>query len=365
MQRRDFLKTSVLAGSTFLVAPSVVCANELSNSFGIDYKPRLFSIENNFTIVANDQVAKLWIPLPMDTDYHEVLKLSYEGDFDEAYIANDNPYNTKLLFVMWGKSSKSREVFVKFDVLMQQRSVNLKTAKTSTDYPSDVKEFLKGTAHTPVSPFLTNFVKEIIKNKKTPLEKAYAIYDWTVTNMFRDESVKGCGLGDATKIIEQKAFGGKCTDISSIFVALLRNAGIPAREIFGIRVGQSKISNACGKADDKGVAKISGAQHCRAEFYIVGIGWIPTDPADVVKVRLQEKLTDKDQKVQDMKKYFFGNWEMNWVAFNYARDFVLNPKPIQYPLNMLGYPYGEIGEDVLDYYDSKVFSYSYTATEIK
>jgi hypothetical protein len=54
---------------------------------------------------------------------------------------------------------------------------------------------------------------------------------------------------------------------------------------------------------------------------------------------------------------------MNWVAFNYARDFVLNPKPAQYPLNMLGYPYAELGEDVQNYYDPKSFAYAYTSQE--
>lgn len=55
---------------------------------------------------------------------------------------------------------------------------------------------------------------------------------------------------------------------------------------------------------------------------------------------------------------------MNWVAFNSARDFILTPKPTQYPLNMLGYPYAEVGEDALDYYDAKKFAYTYTSQEV-
>lgn len=365
MKRRLFLKGAVLLGTTMVINPSIVLANSATNPFGIDKKSRIFAIDNTYSLEPNDKVAQLWIPLPMDTEYHKVLKLSYKGDFDEAYISHDNPYNTKLLYVRWDKNSKSRELVVKFDVIMQERSANLNQATNGTNYPLDVQEFLKGTAHVPLSPFLSEFVKPIIDGKKTILEKAYAIYDWTVTNMYRDESVKGCGLGDATKILEQKAFGGKCTDISSVFVALLRNANIPAREVFGIRVGQSKISNACGKADENGLAKVSGAQHCRCEFFIDGIGWVPADPADVAKVRLQEKLTDKDQKFLDVKKYFFGNWEMNWVAFNYARDFVLNPKPAQSPLNMLGYPYGEMDDEVLDYYEPIAFTYAYVSKEQK
>ncbi len=247
---------------------------------------------------------------------------------------------------------------------MQERTTNFEKATSKTNYPKDVKVYLEGTKHIPVTKGLTKYVNDITNDSKTPLQKAQAIYDWTVSTMYRDESVIGCGIGDAQKSIEEKIYGGKCTDISSVFVCLLRNAKIPARETFGIRVGQSKISNACGKADEKGFADITGAQHCRAEFYIDGLGWVPCDPADVAKVKLAEKLSNDDKKLQDVKKYFFGSWEMNWVAFNSARDFVLEPKPTQYPLNMLGYPYAEVGEDVKDYYAPKTFVYNYKSQEV-
>ena len=54
---------------------------------------------------------------------------------------------------------------------------------------------------------------------------------------------------------------------------------------------------------------------------------------------------------------------MNWVAFSSARDFILTPKPTQYPINMLGYPYAETGEDALDYYNAIAFTYTYTSQE--
>jgi transglutaminase-like putative cysteine protease len=34
---------------------------------------------------------------------------------------------------------------------------------------------------------------------------------------------------------------------------------------------------------------VTRAQHCRAEFYSAGYGWVPVDPADVRKVVLEEK----------------------------------------------------------------------------
>ena len=65
-------------------------------------------------------------------------------------------------------------------------------------------------------------------------------------NMSRDNSVMGCGVGDAKAILTSGKLYGKCTDINSVFVALLRAANIPAREIFGIRVGSSRFSKAIG-----------------------------------------------------------------------------------------------------------------------
>ena len=362
MQRRTFLKGSAILSTAVLLAPNFTFANEEANPFGITNKPRKFSIKNNYSINPSEELTQLWIPLPKDESYHKVVDFSYKGNFDEAKVVK-NDYDTRVLYVKWNKSDKKRELEVSFDVIMQERTTNFSKATSSTNYSEDIKVYLKGTTHIPITTNLQKIAQDIVKDKKAPLEKAQAIYDWTVTTMYRDDSVIGCGIGDAKKSIEEKIYGGKCTDISSVFVCLLRNSGIPAREIFGIRAGQSKISNACGKADAKGFTDVTGGQHCRAEFYVDGLGWVPADPADVTKVRLAEKLTNEDQKIKDVKKYFFGSWEMNWVAFNSARDFILTPKPTQYPLNMLGYPYAETGEDALDYYNAKAFTYTYTSQE--
>lgn len=362
MQRRSFLKGTAILSTAILVSPSFALTQEEENPFGITNKPRKFSITNKYVINPSEESAQVWIPLPKEETYHKVIDLKFSGNYEEAKIVT-NDYDTKVLYAKWNKGEKNRELELTFDVIMQQRVTNFSKATSKTDYPSDVAVYLKGTKHIPVNASLQKIAQEIVQKANTPLEKAQAIFDWTVTTMYRDNSVIGCGIGDASKTLEEKIYGGKCTDISSAFVALLRNVGIPSREVFGIRAGQSKISNACGKADEKGFANITGGQHCRAEFYVDGLGWVPADPADVTKVRLAEKLTNEDKKIQDLKKYFFGSWEMNWVAFNSARDFVLNPKPTQYPLNMLGYPYAEVGEDALDYYNPKAFSYTYTSVE--
>ncbi|WP_320033748.1 transglutaminase family protein [Halarcobacter sp.] len=364
MERRNFLKSSALLSTTVLINPSFAFAKTESNPFGIKDGFRKFTIKNDYKLEASNEVTQLWVPVPLTSKYQELVDIKFDGNYEKAEIVK-NPYDTKVLYVKWAKSDKERVLNVTFDVITNQKSLDLSKADGKEIYSDEVKVFLEPTKHIPVTEKITALANDITKNAKTPLEKAQAIYDWTVTTMYRDNSVVGCGLGDAGKAIEEKIYGGKCTDISSVFVALLRNANIPAREVFGIRAGKSKISKVCGKADENGFAKITGGQHCRAEFFISGLGWVPADPADVTKVRLGEKLTNESEKTIQTKNFMFGSWEMNWVAFNYARDFVLNPKPAQYPLNMLGYPYAEVGEDAQNYYDPKGFAYSYTSQENK
>jgi transglutaminase-like putative cysteine protease len=86
--------------------------------------------------------------------------------------------------------------------------------------------------------------EQIVAGKQEPRERARAIYDWVVDNTFRDPATRGCGLGNIANMLETGYLGGKCADISSLMVGLCRAVGIPAREIYGVRVaGPQKAAN--------------------------------------------------------------------------------------------------------------------------
>ena len=152
--------------------------------------------------------------------------------------------------------------------------------------------------------------------------------------------------------------GGKCADINSLFVGLARAAGLPARDFFGIRVADSKLAKSLGRSGD-----ITKAQHCRAEVYIDGRGWFPVDPADIRKFVLEENIPVDSDKTRALRERLFGNWEMNWVGFNYARDFTL-PGQQDGPIGFLMYPYAETAHGSKDSLDPEAFSYTITSTEI-
>src|SRR5260221_7839627 len=126
---------------------------------------------------------------------------------------------------------------------------------------------------------------EITKGSNTDVEKARAIYEWIVENTSRNPKTRGCGLGDIRFMLETKDFGGKCADLNALYVGLARAAGLPARDVYGIRVAKSEMGYKSLGTSSENITK---AQHCRAEVYLTGHGWVPVDPADVRKVVLEE-----------------------------------------------------------------------------
>ena len=112
---------------------------------------------------------------------------------------------------------------------------------------------------------------------------------------------------------------------------------------------------------------VTRAQHCRAEFFAKGYGWIPVDPADVRKVVLEEppgNLAVNDVKVLRMRKQLFGSWEMNWLAFNNGHDIEL-PNSGGKKVAFLMYPQAETGGVLADSLDPDNFKYEIKAREIK
>jgi transglutaminase-like putative cysteine protease len=113
-------------------------------------------------------------------------------------------------------------------------------------------------------------------------------------------------------------------------------------------------------------ADATRAQHCRAEIYLTGYGWVPVDPADVRKVALEEPpghLAIDDERVRLARARMFGAWEMNWIAYNFAADVPLRGSTRK-PLGYFMYPQGETADGPLDSLDPERFTYSITVDEV-
>jgi hypothetical protein len=111
---------------------------------------------------------------------------------------------------------------------------------------------------------------------------------------------------------------------------------------------------------------VTKAQHCRAEVFLNGYGWVPVDPADVRKVILEEAPGHRslqDELVKQTRSRLFGSWEMNWMAHNYAQDVAL-PGSSGPPRHYFMYPQAETAEGRLDSLDPDHFRYRITSVEV-
>jgi transglutaminase-like putative cysteine protease len=222
---------------------------------------------------------------------------------------------------------------------------------------------LKPTKMLPTDGIVKVRAQQITNTASTDLDKARAIYEWIVENTYRNPRTRGCGMGDVRFMLESGDLGGKCADLNALYVALARAAGLPARDVYGIRLASSQMG--C-KSLGVSSSDVTKAQHCRAEVFLNEYGWVPVDPADVRKVVLEEPPGNRslgDERVERTRNRLFGSWEMNWMAYNYAQDVAL-PDSSGPPLHYFMYPQAETAEGRLDSLNPDQFRYRITSVEV-
>lgn len=307
------------------------------------------ALEVDLSAQEKGQEARLWVPYPVSDRHQIVGDIRVAGDFAASGVYTDQVHGTTVLYAEWPKDAASRKLTFSFSVERQEVARGELPAAEPAWNPADYAAWLGATSLGPIDGEVKALADKITAGKKTVLEKARAIYDWTLENMHRDPNVTGCGKGDVCALLKQP--GGKCTDISSVFIALCRAAGVPTREIFGIRLGK--------KAEEE----ITTWQNCWVEFFLPGYGWFPVHPADVLKAVLVEKLAVGDPKEKEYREYFWGSLDPYRVVLAEGRDLVLNPAQAGAPLNTFLYPYAEVGGKPLDFYQPKTFVYKYSFRE--
>jgi transglutaminase-like putative cysteine protease len=367
MERRRFLKLSGVVTAAAAAPPIARAAFGGEVSAPGDDGWRTFEVVTEVELWPQDVPAKLWLPLPQyrDTEYQQTLDISWAGDPSKTGIFRDPKYGAPAFYAQWADRSAAPRLQVTNLFRTRNRSVDLTRPGEPNYVPREELDlYLQATAHIPLDGIVRDTASRIAPGASVDsLTRAHAIYEWIVENTYRDPKIIGCGTGDIRFMLESGNLGGKCADLNALFVGLARSIGIPARDVYGVRVADSATWKSLGKSGD-----ITKAQHCRAEFYHPRFGWIPVDPADVRKVVLEEEkdrvLPLDDPRVRLARQKLFGSWEMNWLAFNTAGDTKLAPETVK-ALGHFMYPYAEGAKGPLDYYDPQNFQYRMRAREVK
>src|SRR5204862_3856544 len=258
-------------------------------------------------------IARAWVPLPLvaDNDWQKTLGNSWTGNAARADVRHDGKYGLAMLYVEWPEKEMNPAIEVTSRFMTRDRAVDFGSAGNADLSAADRQFFTAPTELVPTDGIVRKTALEITRGAKSDVDKGRAIYEWVVDNTFRDPKTRGGGTVDVKTMLESGNLGGKCADLNALYVGLARSVGLPARDVYGIRVAKSQFGY---RSLGAGTANITRAQHCRAEVHLAGFGWVPVDPADVRKVVLEEKAqpTDlSDPLVQAVRPKLFGAWEMN------------------------------------------------------
>lgn len=132
----------------------------------------------------------------------------------------------------------------------------------------------------------------IAGGEKNPYTAAKLIYEYMADNFKVSQKVRS---GDVSSLDMLRTKKGDAYDFAVLYAALLRASGIPALPDSGVLVGQN----------------LKTQKHWWCEFYIPGLGWIPSDPA--LGAGLSYYSWTKNI---DARSFYFGNLDAQHILFS-------------------------------------------------
>jgi transglutaminase-like putative cysteine protease len=282
---------------------------------------RHFTFHYGFTVknIPPGERVRIWIPQAHSDQFQDVKVLSATGDLP-LKKTRESRYGNEMYYAEDAKGRAGELHFeVVYDVVRQERLILGRQIPHLEDVPisnREKKEYLAPDKLVPVTGLPAELAVKVTSGINTPLDKAHAIYDYVFSTMTYDKTGTGWGRGDVLYACDARK--GNCTDFHSLFIAMVRSQGIPARFAIGFPLPA-----------DKHAAEIAG-YHCWADFFEPRHGWVPVDISEA-------------WKHPEKRGYFFGAHDDNRVQFTMGRDLRLSPPQDGEPLNYFVYPYVEVG----------------------
>jgi len=321
---------------------------------------RSYDIRSTVTLTTYQGRARVWLPLVQyrDTPWERSLGHHWQGNFETAGIYRDPVADMEVFYADWPEGIAEPKLELVSQIATQDRHFDITRRGATAERTEILRRCLRATELVPNDGIVRKTAERAIGRVKDPLAQGKAIYDWVVENTTYNPLMKSISHANIGSLLENGQFSGRSIEISLLFVGLCRSIGIPARPAFGLRMDTSRLFSSLGATGD-----LNDAQHCRAEFYSPGYGWIPVNPSDVRKAIQSEGLSSFDPKFTVFKKLLFGFWEMNWASFNAAQDVTLHGSSGN-ALPFLVRPVLETGDGRFADPASERFSYSVTAQRV-
>lgn len=292
----------------------------LCQCFSAAQTTRHFTFHYAFTVkdVPSGQRLRVWFPSAQSNDYQHVRVLSSKADLS-LKKTRESRFGNEMYFAEASKAKGGDLHFeIVYDVVRYEHMtlglIRPRLQNAALD-KKDSQLYLSADKLVPITGKPAELAAQVTEGKNSQLTKARAIYDYVFANMSYDRSGTGWGHGDVLYACNAKK--GNCTDFHSLFIAMARSQGIPARFEIGFPL-----------AADNSSGEIPG-YHCWAEFFDPQNGWVPIDISEA-------------WQHPEKKDYYFGANDANRIQFSIGRDLKLNPSQQGEPLNYFVYPYAEV-----------------------
>ncbi len=270
---------------------------------------------------AEAERARLWIPIPKEHPWQTLERTTVHSDLPHQKLtekAHGNRYYCFDLTEAVARGKSTVKVSVTYRVVRKAVRVLDNMSTTRRPLRKQRSVFLQPDRLVPVGGRIKREAERVAGDARTPLKKAWRLYDHVVGSMRYAKVGEGWGRGDARYAC--KAREGNCTDFHSLFLGEARALGLPARFLIGFPLPPDQSSGEVG------------GYHCWAEFWLKGYGWVPLDASEA-------------SKHPKRKKALFGGLDANRIEFTMGRDIKL-PRSEAEPVNFSIYPHVEVGKKV-------------------
>jgi len=255
--------------------------------------------------------ARLWLPLAKSDEFQhvEVKSIDAPGPWREL---EESEHGNKVLYVEIGPAGSGKMIEIRYRVKRFEKSEYAVREPTPQKYlgPENL---------VPTTETFRTIAQDVTSGKTTEMARARALYDHVIEKLRYARYGNGWGVGDAVYACD--AGSGNCSDFHAYFIALAREAGIPARFAIGAAVPSER--------NDGGI----DGYHCWAEFFADG-KWIPVDVSEA----------DKNSRLAE---YYFGHHPANRFELSKGRDLLVEPEPASGPINFLAYPVMEMNGETI------------------
>jgi Transglutaminase-like superfamily len=201
---------------------------------------RSFEISTTVTLPEARGVTRIWLPVPdVNSDYQRCGDNSWSGNASLARISSDTAQGAKLLYAEFGAEVVAPTLTLKSQVQTRNRAVDWSQTRVAREDAAVLRANLQPSELLPLDGVVRETAEEAIGTAQSDVDKVRAIYQWVVDNAYREPTTRGCGMGDIKAMLESKNLGGKCADLNAVFVGLCRAVGVPARDVYGLRLAPS------------------------------------------------------------------------------------------------------------------------------